>query len=199
MLRLDQREHDLVSFDAGNFKALRAQELRMAAETAAEKVLRTGVPYAFPADEQPRAAPAPHVVSVPLKASKPPAPAKARIGSSPSIPPARLICRSRRRFDHEVSSGVDSAFRASGAPQRVCHNTRNESPSLPVPFRSVGVRVPCAKAPRPHRSGWLRPGRLEPDGHAGAAAVAAGRGARHHHGHGQRLARRGNAAHPAHA
>jgi spoIIIJ-associated protein len=48
MLRLDQREHDLVSFDAGNYKALRAQELRMAAETAAEKVLRTGVPYAFP-------------------------------------------------------------------------------------------------------------------------------------------------------
>jgi len=48
MLRLEAREHDLVSFDAGNFKALRAQELRMAAETAAEKVLRTGVPYAFP-------------------------------------------------------------------------------------------------------------------------------------------------------
>lgn len=48
MLRLDQREHDLVSFDAGNFKALRAEELRMAAETAAEKVRRTGVPYAFP-------------------------------------------------------------------------------------------------------------------------------------------------------
>jgi spoIIIJ-associated protein len=49
MLRLDQREHDLVSFDAGNFKALRAQELRMAAETAAEKVRKSGVPYAFPA------------------------------------------------------------------------------------------------------------------------------------------------------
>ncbi|MGB6192746.1 MAG: R3H domain-containing nucleic acid-binding protein [Terracidiphilus sp.] len=48
VLRLDQREHDLVSFDAGNFKALRARELRMAAETAAEKVLKTGVPYAFP-------------------------------------------------------------------------------------------------------------------------------------------------------
>jgi spoIIIJ-associated protein len=48
MLRLDQREHDLVSFDAGNFKALRAEELRMAAETAAEKVRRTGVPYTFP-------------------------------------------------------------------------------------------------------------------------------------------------------
>lgn len=48
MLRLDQREHDLVSFDAGNFKALRAEELRMAAQTAAEKVRKTGVPYAFP-------------------------------------------------------------------------------------------------------------------------------------------------------
>ena len=48
ILRLEQREHDLVSFDAGNFKALRAQELRMAAETAAEKVRRTGVPYSFP-------------------------------------------------------------------------------------------------------------------------------------------------------
>ncbi len=48
MLRLDQREQDLISFDAGNFKALRAQELRMAAEVAAEKVLKTGMPYAFP-------------------------------------------------------------------------------------------------------------------------------------------------------
>ncbi|HUB30342.1 MAG TPA: R3H domain-containing nucleic acid-binding protein [Terracidiphilus sp.] len=48
MLRLDSREHDLISFDAGNFKALRAQELRMAAETAAEKVRKSGVPYAFP-------------------------------------------------------------------------------------------------------------------------------------------------------
>ncbi|HTW81447.1 MAG TPA: hypothetical protein VME23_18020, partial [Terracidiphilus sp.] len=28
ILRLEHREHDLVSFDAGNFKALRAQELR---------------------------------------------------------------------------------------------------------------------------------------------------------------------------
>ena len=48
ILRLDPREHDLVSFDAGNYKALRAEELRMAAETAAEKVRRSGVPYAFP-------------------------------------------------------------------------------------------------------------------------------------------------------
>jgi spoIIIJ-associated protein len=48
MLRLDQREHDLVSFDAANFKALRVQELRLSAETAAEKVRKTGVPYSFP-------------------------------------------------------------------------------------------------------------------------------------------------------
>ncbi|MDR3792728.1 MAG: R3H domain-containing nucleic acid-binding protein [Terracidiphilus sp.] len=48
MLRLDPREHDLVSFDSGNFKALRAQELREQAEIAAEKVIRTGVPYCFP-------------------------------------------------------------------------------------------------------------------------------------------------------
>src|ERR1039458_7311928 len=48
MLRLDQRENDLVSFDAANFKALRAQELRLQAEIAAEKVLKSGIPYAFP-------------------------------------------------------------------------------------------------------------------------------------------------------
>lgn len=48
MLRLDQREGDLVSFDADNFKALRAQELRLQAETAAERVRRTGMPYSFP-------------------------------------------------------------------------------------------------------------------------------------------------------
>ena len=48
ILRLDQREHDLISFDAANFKALRAQELRLQAETAADKVIRTGTPFAFP-------------------------------------------------------------------------------------------------------------------------------------------------------
>lgn len=48
ILRLDQREHDLISFDANNFKALRAGELHLQAETAADKVIRTGTPYAFP-------------------------------------------------------------------------------------------------------------------------------------------------------
>jgi spoIIIJ-associated protein len=47
ILRLDPREGDLVSFDAANFKALRAAELRLTAETIAEKVLRSSIPYAF--------------------------------------------------------------------------------------------------------------------------------------------------------
>jgi len=48
ILRLDLREHDLVSFDALNFKALRAQEIQLSAETAAEKVRQSGMPYSFP-------------------------------------------------------------------------------------------------------------------------------------------------------
>jgi spoIIIJ-associated protein len=48
ILRLDVREHDLVSFDALNFKALRAQEIQLSAETAAEKVRQSGTPFSFP-------------------------------------------------------------------------------------------------------------------------------------------------------
>lgn len=48
ILRLDHHQHHLLSFDAANFKALHAEELRLAAETAAEKVRQTGVPYSFP-------------------------------------------------------------------------------------------------------------------------------------------------------
>lgn len=47
MLRLEVEEHDLISFDARGYKATRAQELRMAADTAAEQVRRTGQPYNF--------------------------------------------------------------------------------------------------------------------------------------------------------
>lgn len=47
-LRLDQREQNLISFDAGNFRALHEAELKMAAETAAAKVIESGVPFAFP-------------------------------------------------------------------------------------------------------------------------------------------------------
>ena len=48
ILRLDQREGELVSFDAGNFKALQLTELKQRAEIAAEKVILTGIPLAFP-------------------------------------------------------------------------------------------------------------------------------------------------------
>jgi spoIIIJ-associated protein len=48
ILRLDVREHDLVSFDALNFKALRQQEIQRSAELAAERVRQSGMPYSFP-------------------------------------------------------------------------------------------------------------------------------------------------------
>ena len=46
-LRLHAGEHGKVNFDCGNQRALRLQELRTAAEVAAEKVRRTGSSYAF--------------------------------------------------------------------------------------------------------------------------------------------------------
>jgi spoIIIJ-associated protein len=48
ILRLDLREHDLISFDALNFKALRQQEVELSAATAAERVRESGQPYSFP-------------------------------------------------------------------------------------------------------------------------------------------------------
>lgn len=47
VLRLESEEHDKLSFDSMNFKAIRAQELRLAAEVAAERVRKTGQPYLF--------------------------------------------------------------------------------------------------------------------------------------------------------
>ncbi len=47
LLHLEPAEHDLISFDARGYKALRAQELRLAADTAAEQVRRTSEPYQF--------------------------------------------------------------------------------------------------------------------------------------------------------
>jgi spoIIIJ-associated protein len=47
LLRLEHEDHDRISFDAENFKVLRQQELRLAAEVAVEKVRRTGQPHAF--------------------------------------------------------------------------------------------------------------------------------------------------------
>ena len=47
MLRLAPNEHDKLSFDCQNFRAARLQELRLAADVAAERVRSTGAPYAF--------------------------------------------------------------------------------------------------------------------------------------------------------
>ncbi len=47
MLRLPSGEHEKVSFDCQNHRSLRIQELRAAANVAAEKVRRTGTPYQF--------------------------------------------------------------------------------------------------------------------------------------------------------
>jgi len=47
IVRLEPEEHDKISFDANHFKALRARELKLAAETAASSVARTGEPYEF--------------------------------------------------------------------------------------------------------------------------------------------------------
>lgn len=47
MLRLPPNEHEKVSFDCMNQRAMRIEELRMAAAVAAEKVRKTAVPYEF--------------------------------------------------------------------------------------------------------------------------------------------------------
>lgn len=47
MLRLPSGEHEKVCFDCQNHRSQRIQELRAAANVAAEKVRKTGTPYTF--------------------------------------------------------------------------------------------------------------------------------------------------------
>lgn len=47
ILHLQGNEHEKIWFDCRNFRALRIDELQLAARTAAEKVRRTGEPYRF--------------------------------------------------------------------------------------------------------------------------------------------------------
>jgi spoIIIJ-associated protein len=47
MLRLPGNEHEKVSFDCMNQRAMRLEELRMAASVAADKVRKSGIPYQF--------------------------------------------------------------------------------------------------------------------------------------------------------
>jgi spoIIIJ-associated protein len=47
MLRLASGEHEKICFDCQNRRSMRIQELRSAADVAAEKVRKTGTPYHF--------------------------------------------------------------------------------------------------------------------------------------------------------
>ena len=47
MLRLAPDEHEKSGFDCQNFRSARLHELRGAAEVAAERVRKSGIPYAF--------------------------------------------------------------------------------------------------------------------------------------------------------
>lgn len=46
-LHLHAEEHDRVSFDCKGYRAARHQELKLAAQVAAERVIKTGMPYSF--------------------------------------------------------------------------------------------------------------------------------------------------------
>jgi spoIIIJ-associated protein len=47
MLRMAPEEHSLLQFDAHDYRALRIEELRLSALTAAEKVKKTKIPFEF--------------------------------------------------------------------------------------------------------------------------------------------------------
>src|SRR5579863_5176302 len=47
MLRLPGNEHEKIRFDCMNQRAMRLEELRVAADVAAERVRKTGLPYEF--------------------------------------------------------------------------------------------------------------------------------------------------------
>lgn len=47
MLRMSSDEHSRICFDANDYRLLRIEELRMSAAAAAEKVLKTRVPFQF--------------------------------------------------------------------------------------------------------------------------------------------------------
>jgi spoIIIJ-associated protein len=46
-LRVPRDDHSRLSFDANDYRLLRIEELRVSAGAAAEKVIRTGVPFRF--------------------------------------------------------------------------------------------------------------------------------------------------------
>jgi spoIIIJ-associated protein len=53
MLRLAPDEHEKITFDCQNFRSARLQELRLAADVAAERVRETSMPHPAPGFEGP--------------------------------------------------------------------------------------------------------------------------------------------------
>jgi spoIIIJ-associated protein len=47
VLRLESDDHDKVVFDCMNYRSMRLEELKLAANVAAERVLKSGIPYEF--------------------------------------------------------------------------------------------------------------------------------------------------------
>ena len=47
ILRMPSEDHSRISFDANDYRLLRIEELRLSAQTAGEKVKRTGIPFRF--------------------------------------------------------------------------------------------------------------------------------------------------------
>ena len=47
MLRMSSDEHSRICFDANDYRLLRIEELRMSAAAAAEKVMKTSIPFQF--------------------------------------------------------------------------------------------------------------------------------------------------------
>lgn len=47
MLRATSEEHERIAFDCNNYRAMRLEELRLAADVAAERVRKTKAPYEF--------------------------------------------------------------------------------------------------------------------------------------------------------
>ena len=47
LMTMPSGDHDKVAFDCRNYRAMRLEELKMAANVAAERVRKTGMPYTF--------------------------------------------------------------------------------------------------------------------------------------------------------
>jgi len=97
MLRLAPNEHEKISFDCQNFRSARLQELRLATDVAAERVRKTGIPYAF-APMSSRERRILHLAMRDLDDLRTESDGEAASATSWSIPRTTQASRPRRRF-----------------------------------------------------------------------------------------------------